>query len=174
MMSTSLLSSLGSLALCLFLTLFAPCFFSSLPINFLAAPFVMLFYTSTLSTTIWLSFLSGCCVDSLMLSPRFGFLGLSFAVTSWLLYDWRLYFFKDSRLTILIMTYCFSFVCTLIQNIIALFFDLPLSFYSLKWLYLFLMPFFDAIFAWTLFSLFPFVWQLYRIQRKRRKERKTA
>lgn len=174
-MSNSLTVSLGALALCLLLTLFTPCFFSVVPINFLAAPLVMLFYNSQRSTAVWLAFLSGCFCDSLLLSPRFGFLGLSFALTSWFLYDWRLYFFKDSRLTILIMTYCFSFFSTVVQNIIALFFDLPIAFYSLRSFLsdLFFMPLVDALFAWTIFSFFPFLWQLYRIHRRGRKERKS-
>ena len=172
-MNNSLSSSLWSLVFCLLLTLFLPCFFSSVHIHFLSAPIVMLFYNATLVQTLWLSLLSGCFCDSLMTSPRIGFLGLSFAITSWLLYDWRLYFFKDSRSTILIMTYCFSFVLTAVQNVIALFFDLPVAVYSFRWFLsdLIFMPLVDAIFAWTLFSLLPFFWQLYRIHRKRRKER---
>lgn len=166
-MTNSFSAALGALFFCLLCTLFSP-----MPINFLAAPIVMLFYNASLPCTLWLAFLSGCFCDSLMLSPRFGFLGLSFALTSWLLYNWKFYFFKDSRLTIFIMTYCFSFVCTLVQNILALFFDLPVVLYSAH--ALFIMPLIDAIFAWTVFSLFPFFWQLYRVHIKRRKQEDEA
>lgn len=172
-MTSRLSTTLQVLGLCLLLTLVVPCFFSSIRIYFLAAPMVMLFYNATRVQTLLISLLCGCYLDALMASPRFGFLGLSFAITSWFLYDWRLYFFKDSRSTILIMTYCFSFLLTIVQNVVALIFDLPTPVYSLSWVFsdLVVMPLVDAFFAWTFFSLVPSIWQFYRLYMKRRKER---
>ncbi|MBS0654975.1 MAG: hypothetical protein JSR46_04290 [Verrucomicrobia bacterium] len=168
---TSRFWALWSLGFCLLLTLVVPCFSSSVRICFVAAPCVLLFYNVSLIQTLWLSLFTGCFCDCFQASPKFGFLGLSFVITSWLLYDWRRLFFKDSLSTIFIMTYCYSFVLTLVQNGVALIFDLPTTTYSLRWALcdLGLMPLIDALFAWTCFALVPFCWKRYRLHLKRRK-----
>ena len=119
------------------------------PIQFLAGPCIMFMYTTSRSFCLWAAFLSGLFLDCLMLSPRLGLMATSWVVALATLYPWRLYFFKDSRSTLIIMTYLFVFLTSLLEALFALLLDLPTPLFSLRWCVsdLVLMPLLDAMWA---------------------------
>lgn len=137
-------------------------YFSTLPINFFVWPLVRLFYTASLPVVLFIGLLVGCWNDVMMGSPRFCFLGFSTLLTCWLLYDLKSYFFKDAASTLPLLCYLFSFVLYLVQSLVALLFDLS----SFSLIDLFLMSGIDVLYAWIVFALFPFFWQMY-VRKKR-------
>lgn len=165
-MVTNLRSNLIVLVCSLLSALLLPLFWS-VQLIYVGAPIVMLFYNSSLSLCLWISLVSGCLLDSLVHSPRFGFLGLTFLLTARILYPWHLYFFKDSKVTLPAMTYLFSLIAHLVELVIALFFDLSLPRTSIA--DFFLLPFLDVGFLMSVFVLPSFLWQLYRLSRHRRR-----
>lgn len=136
-------------------------------ITYSAAPLVMLFYNASLGICLWVAFLSGLLVDAVDLSPKFGFLALTYLVTAQLLYPVRLYFFKDSKATLPVMTFFFSFLAQCIQFAVALLLEIPIP----KGLVdeLMFQPFVDAFFALVVFMLPTFIWHQYRVRRTRRR-----
>lgn len=136
-------------------TLMVPSFFSRVEISFLIAPVVISFYFVSSTTAAWLAFGAGCLLDCLHVLPRLGFLGSAYLGAALIVYPWRLFFFKESLSTLPIMTYLFSFFTTLIQPLLALFFDLPSFTFSLHWFFTdcLIMPLVDAAYACLFFSL---------------------
>ena len=136
-------------------------------ICFVVGPICMLFYNTSLTVCLWAALGSGLLLDAIELSPRFGFLGLVFLLAARLLFGARLYFFKDSFITLPVMTYLFSLLAKCIELPIALFFDISIPKTNLE--ALFIQPFVDAIAAVCVFSLPSFLWQQYRQKIKRRR-----
>ena len=136
-------------------------------LTFCAAPIVMLMYNASLRRCLWLSFFAGLALDAITLSPRFGFLALSYLVTCQMLYPMRLYFFKDSFVTLPVMTFLFSIISQGFEVLIALFFDISLPHTTLK--SLFSLALMDAAFATAIFLLPSLIWHLYRQRIARRR-----
>ena len=140
---------------------------SGFHVAFAMAPLVMLFYNASIAICLWSALLSGLALDAIELTPKFGFLGLSYLLTSRLLYPARLYFFKDSHSTLPIMTFLFSFIAGFIEVLVALFFDISLP--KCGPLDLLAQPLVDAFFAIIVFMLPSFIWHQYRQRVSRRR-----
>ncbi len=149
----------------LFVSVILSCIFPS--ICFVAAALVMLFYNASLTVCLWAALGCGLLLDAIELSPRFGFLGLVFVVSCRCLFGARLYLFKDSFITLPVMTYFFSFLSKIIELPIALFFDISIPKTNLE--ALFLLPFVDAVASIIVFSLPSFLWHKYRQVLNRRR-----
>ncbi len=132
-------------------------------ITYVALPLVMLMYNASLSTCLWLALFSGLLVDAIELSPRLGFLGLSYVLTCRILYPVRLYFFKDSFITFPVMTLLFSFILQAVILLVALFFDLTVPKMD------FVSPFVDALFGTCVFVLPTLFWDQYRLRQRRKR-----
>ena len=139
-----------------------------LTITYTAAPLVMLFYNASQVTCLWTALLCGLFVDAIELSPSFGFLGLSFLLTAQILYPFRLYFFKDSNITLPVMTFFFSFLSGCIELLLALFFDITIPKVQGEWL--FVLPVADAVMSMVMFMLPSFLWHQYRVKVSRRRQ----
>jgi len=135
--------------------------------HYIIAPLVMLMYNSTLLFTLWFALLGGLALDALTLSPRLGFLALTYLVSCRLLYPYRLYFFKDSKITLPVMTFFFSLLASLLEFGMALFFAIPVQ--ALRLWDLLLGPIYDVAFALVVFELSSFVWVQYRVYLRRRR-----
>ncbi len=159
-MLTSLPSIIGSFCIAI-----ACLLFTSLPLNFFVAPLLLLLYRGSLGRTILAAFLTGLLCDVIQLTPRFGFLGLSYSAACWILYDWKYYFSSDSGVAMFVMAIAFSCLCSLIQGLIALLLELPLGSLS----DCVMMAFADACFAWVIFTLLPYLRRLYSYQWRRRR-----
>lgn len=161
-MATSSRTSLLALLIGVLLSLVYP---SS--ITYTAAPLVMLMYNASLASCLWAALATGFLLDAIELSPRFGFLGLSYLLACRLLYSLRLYFFKDSLVTLPVMTLLFSFILQAVVLLTALFFDLQLP--RIDSLGSILSPFYDAFFACALFMLPTLIWDQYRLRQRRKR-----
>lgn len=140
---------------------------TKLPFQYVLAPLVMLMYNSSLVFTLWFALLGGLCLDALTLSPRLGFLGLTYLFSCRLLYPYRLFFFKDSLITLPVMTFLLSLIASLIELAMALFFDIPFA--TLRLADLLVRPLLDVAFAFVVFELSSLLWVQYRLYvRKRR------
>lgn len=162
-------STRGSI-LWLLASLLASCVFPTiggLPVAYVAAPLVMLCYNGSLALCLWASLASGVLLDAIELTPRLGFLGLSYLLSCRMLYPLRLYFFKDSIITLPIMTFLFSFLAGCIEILVALFFDISIP--KMHWEHLLLLPVVDAFVAVSVFMLPSFLWDQYRVRRARRR-----
>jgi cell shape-determining protein MreD len=145
------------------LQLALPAFYSSWQINFLIIPLVMLFYFLSKTSCAWLALLCGCLIDCLYTHARLGFTGTSYLIGALILYEYRLYFFKDAYSTLAIMTYLFSCISSCIEAPLHLFFGVEVFVISIQWLAVdcFLMPLLDASCAFLLFSLPHFLYRQY-------------
>lgn len=163
-------SSTRGCILWLLAALFASCAFPTvggLPVEYVAPPLVMLFYSASLGACLWAALVSGLVLDAIELTPRLGFLGLSFLLSCRMLYPVRLYFFKDSSITLPVMTFLFSFLAGCTEILVALFFDISVP--KTHWGQLLLLPAVDACLALAVFMLPTFLWHQYRVRRARRR-----
>lgn len=154
----------------LVVALLASCVFPAvggLHVTYVAAPLVMLFYNGSLGLCLWVALASGILLDAVELTPRLGFLGLSYLLSCRMLYPLRLYFFKDSSITLPVMTFLFSFLAGCTEILVALFFDISLP--KTQWQHLLLLPLVDAFVSLVVFMLPSFLWHQYRVRRARRR-----
>ncbi len=166
-MASSLRGSLFALACSLILASF-----TSFHVAFTLAPLVMLFYTGSERLLLWLSLLSGLFMDAIFLSPKFGLLGVTYLISARLLYPFRLYFFRDSQITLPVMVFLFSLLSLFIETLLVLFLD-----HSIPKGYLervFMQPFFDLFFGCTVFMLPTILWHQYAVKRKKRRYRNDS
>lgn len=128
-------------------------FFPSLNIQFFSAFLVFIIYKESLTSALTWAIFAGFILDLTAYSLHFGFLPLSLALTTLLLYDKKRHFFLDSLTTFPIMTTLFSSLSTLL---LALFAQIPLS---LNWIAsdIILMPLLDGIAAFLVYTL-PFIY----------------
>jgi hypothetical protein len=136
-------------------------------LSFVATPLVMLMYNARASVLYWVALFTGLTLDIIEMSPRLGFLGLAYLLSSWWLFPWRVYFFKDSKITLPVMTFLFSVGTSLAELLIALFFDLAISHPAPSWF--FLNPLSNAAVSIVVFVLPSYFWQLYRERIRRRR-----
>ncbi len=127
----------------------------------------MLFYNGSRAGCLWAALLGGIAMDAIDLTPRLGFLGLAYLLSCWMLYPMRLYFFKDSAITLPVMTFLFSLIAGCAELLIALFFDIRIP--KTYWEHLFVLPVVDAMAALAIFMLPTFLWHQYRVKLRRRR-----
>lgn len=152
---------LGILASCVVPTI------GGMHVTYVAAPLVMLFYNASLGMCLWAALLSGVLLDAIELTPRLGFLGLSYLLSCRMLYSLRLFFFKDSNITLPVMTFLFSLLASFTEILVALFFDISIPKTSLE--ELLVLPIVDAFVALSVFMLPTFLWHQYRVRMSRRR-----
>ncbi|NGX42988.1 MAG: hypothetical protein K940chlam7_01278 [Chlamydiae bacterium] len=138
-------------------TLFSPIIFPSYKLLFFGAFLVILYYRKPFVTCLWGSLLCGLLFDLLSSHPRLGIYAINFTATTWVLYPQRRNFFADSLSTLPVMTFLFSVISTVFQGFLLYAFEGQICI-SKNWFLsdLFLMPLFDAVFAFCYFIL-PFV-----------------
>jgi hypothetical protein len=135
-----------------FVIAFIFCITTSL--NLFMAPVVMLMYRLSLTATIILSFCIGLFLDLLLLSPRFGFLGLSLALASLALYDIKNYFFQQRAVTIFLMTFLLTELCTQAQYLVSAVCSFQMTQGTIL-LDFFIMPCINSAVSWLLFYAVP-------------------
>ncbi len=161
-MASSLKGALFSLIFSLFLAST-----TSFQVTFAAAPLIMLFYTGSLRLVLWAAVFSGLLMDAILLTPRFGLLAVSYLLSVRFLYPFRLYFFKDSQITLPALSFLFSLLSRVIEALLVLFFDLSIPRGYLQ--HLLVQPFFDLFFACGVFMLPIILWHQYAVRRKKRR-----
>ena len=138
-------------------------------INFLIPPLIFAIYSSSEKKVLWLALFSGLTADILELTPRLGFLGISYLLTALLIYPYRLFFFKDSLSTPFIMTALFSCLNTILTTLLSHLTQTGPLLINVRFCFteLLLMPFVDAIYTLTIFLLPRYaISQYYRAKRR--------
>src|SRR5438132_111954 len=97
------------------LQLMQPALFPSCKINFLVIPILISFYFVSKSVALWLSLFCGAFFDCLYSHARIGMTSTAYILAALILYEYRLYFFKEAISTLAIMTYLFSTLSSLIE-----------------------------------------------------------
>ncbi len=118
------------------------------------APFLALISLSLpLSTTLWLSFLSGVLIDLFSEDPM-GLHALNYVLTTALLYRLRSLFSAERPFHLSLFTALISLFSTLFQLILLFLFDRRVPFNG-KWIFadLFAMPLVDALYAFVWFAV---------------------
>ena len=159
-----------------------PFYFPKISINFVIAPLIMLMYRASYSLTVTLALLCGLYIDCLWLSVRLGIFAASFLLTMRLIYPCRLYFFADTSVTLVGMTYLFSALSSLMQRLLALFFEQASTHTIGRWFLsdVCIMPLFDALYALVVFAIVPAIvsssvrYTIQLLQKKRAKKRRMA
>ena len=125
-------------------------------INIFAPVLVSLIYNVPLTLVLWLAVVCGFVQDALLGSFRLGFVALSYLLSLFVLYQWRFSFFRDSLVTLPLMTALFSFLVASLQCIELFFFDVPSTF-SFLWVLTdcFVMPLLDGAYAFIVFGALP-------------------
>ncbi len=136
--------------------LLLPLFFPAWRLFFFAPALIIALYRGSTVAALWKALLCGFIVDLFSSSTFFGVSYLNYALTLALLSRHKYNFFEDNLSTLPLMTFAFSFLSTISGRILSLFFGTwgELSFGSLFTDFL-VMPLFDSLFAFLLFSL-PF------------------
>ena len=136
--------------------------FTTLPLHLFVLPLILLLYRTSIAYVVLASFCTGAILDLVFLTPRFGFLGLSLALTSLALYDVKKYFFQQRAVTIFIMTFLFSAVYTQVQYLVAATCSLEMP--KGEWIVdSLLMPLMDGAASWVLGYLFPLGYEFCKI-----------
>lgn len=142
--------------LTLLLTLFGRIIDSSLNLLFFAPFLVITYYQKSLPTCLGWSMGCGAVLDLLAPYPHFGVYALCFSAATLLLYGRKHRFFVDRLSTLPLMTFFFSILVGIFHLMVVNLFEQRIS-PSWQWAKgdLLVMPFFDALYAFTLFIL-PF------------------
>ncbi len=131
-----------------------PAFLPQLPLQYFAPFIIILFYEKSRVTVLWISLLCGLCMDLLSSHAHFGIYALNYCICSQILYSKKPLFFEDALSTIPLFSGWYSFCSTGIQFLLLHLFGkgFPLTF---QWLAIDmgLMSFFDASYAFLLFSI---------------------
>lgn len=138
--------------LCLFLQLTIPQIIPQFKLNFMA-PFVIIScYQKSRQTCLWMAFLCGIVLDLLTPLQHFGLYALDFCLALLILYPQRRNFFADSPSTLPIMTFFYSFLCTLIMGLLMYGMETRNPF-SWPWAFtdLLLLPAVDSLYAFFCF-----------------------
>lgn len=140
----------------LLMTLFGPVIIPSFHLIFFSPFLIILYYKKSYIQCLQASLGCGLILDLLSSQTHIGLQGLSFFLTTSLLYSFRYNFFADSLSTLPIMTFLFSMITTIIQGVLIYALEKEVSI-SWGWVLtdLFMMPSFDAIFSFVWFIL-PF------------------
>lgn len=147
-----LLTFLTSMTFLLSSIFFCP----SLRLFYLAPFLIALYYQKNFLVSLWGSFLCGLLLDLLSVGTHFGLYALNYTLTTFFLFVQRKNFFGDSFSTLPLMVFFFSTVSSFLQAIFLYLFEREI-FFSWQWIIsdLFLMPLFDASYAFVCFIV-PF------------------
>ncbi len=174
MLSRGRLTFLIVFCLALFPALFSPVLFPRLRLLFWAPFIAFSYYRFARLPCIWISLLCGLSLDLLSSTDPFGLHMLSYAITTFFLYNRKQLLFKDTIHTLPVLTALFSLTSTIITlvalNILGD--NIPIS-PTWTWILsdLIIMPTLDAIYALLWFTL-PLL-LLDTIQKTRRQQPPT-
>lgn len=154
MARTNFLSSLFlPFLLAIFCLFVIPLFFPSWHLTFLAPPLIIVFYQRPLLQTLWYGIFAGIFVD-LLGGEKLGFHAASYLLTLLAISPMKTIFFPDRLSTLPFLTACFSTLSTAINFLLLKFLSQGFPF-QLSWAFtdLILMPLFDGLYAFFLFTL---------------------
>jgi rod shape-determining protein MreD len=116
-----------SFVICVLSLLFIPAIFPNLQLIFFAPFLVILYYQKNFRTCLWGSLFCGIIVDLLSSEPRLGLYTINYVLVTIMIYSQRYNFFSDSLSTLPLLTFIFAFVSTILEIVILVLFDYPLS-----------------------------------------------
>jgi rod shape-determining protein MreD len=149
-------SELTEIIFLFFLTLFFTFFlnknFYFLKLTYFAPFLILIFYKTSIYTSIWLSIISGLILD-LFSSSYFGLNAICYASASVFLYNEKKYF-SLKNINISIFTAIYSFIFSLFYPLCLFIFEKGIKI-TFKWMItdLLIMPFIDGIYAFLLFAI---------------------
>jgi rod shape-determining protein MreD len=138
----------------LLLTMFWPILSTSVHIAFLIPFIITAYYQKSHIASLWYSLICGLIVDMLSSSHRMGLNGLSYTLTTLMLYDHRMHFFGDRKSTLPIMTFFFAFLSKIFFWILNYVFEKNFSLSDLPFIKeLIFIPLINAAYAYGLYYL---------------------
>lgn len=136
--------------------------FVSRPLISCLIPFVIQgIETKNTFPALWRGFLTGLFLDLLSVDTRFGLYGLTYLITTFLALRLKGLLFEDHRSTLSTLTFLFSSLSQIVRwGLIPLLDKTPLSLSAeLIFTSLLLVPLYNALFAFTMFTLPAFLFQ---------------
>lgn len=138
----------------LLLTVFGPILSASIHIAFFIPFIVTAYYQKSQITSLWISLICGLIVDLLSYSNRMGLCGLSYTLTTFILYEQRMHFFGDRQSTLPIMTFLFSLLSKVFLWTLSYVFEKNFILSNLPFMKeLMLFPLINAAYAYTLYMI---------------------
>lgn len=145
-------------------SLLCPLLFSKARIFFFIPNLIVMFYQKTLTSCLWASFAFGLFLD-LISDSFFGLNTLTLCLMTTIIYPQKKLFFPDNPSTLPILTFLASDLIFLQQAAFVYVFEKNISISSIGlFSNLFIMPFFDMVYAFCLFLLPQLL-----LQKKRRR-----
>lgn len=136
------------------LTLFTPFMTTSIPLTFFAPYLILVLYKKRKSQALTQAFLCGSILDLLSASTTIGFWTLNYIVTLLLLGKIKHLFFTEKMSTLPLLSFFFSEISTAFHFTFTHIFCTK-SHLSLHWIAtdLVLLPLFDGLYGFVLFSI---------------------
>ena len=136
------------------LTLFAPVIWPSMHLAFFIPFIVTAYYQKSHISCLWMSLICGVILDILFFSNRMGLWGVSYSLTTLMLYKYRMHFFGDRQSTLPIMTFFFALVSTAFFWSLSYVFEKSYVFSGLPFMKeLFVLPVLNVAYAYLVFLL---------------------
>lgn len=131
-----------------------PGFLPAWKLSFFVPFLIITLYKRPFATCLGYAFFCGFLMDIVSDYHHLGIYTLNYCATCAILFPQKRHFFKDSATTIPLMTFLFVLLSTLIQLFLIYSFEkgIPLS-WSWVGTDLILMPLFDSLYAYLLFTL---------------------
>lgn len=128
--------------------LFIPPLFPSLQLVFFAPFLTILYYKKDLLGCLWGSLFCGLILDLLSAESRLGLYAINYMLVTMIIYRLKYNFFSDSVTTLPLLTFLFSLVSTILEIVMMIIFDYPLSLKG-NWLIhsIFVTPMFSAMYS---------------------------
>lgn len=138
----------------LFCTLFIPSSFPSAQLLYFTPFLIILYYKKTFLISLWGSLFCGLIIDLLSSESRLGLYAINYMLATTLIYQLRHNFFPDSVITLPVLTLFFAIVSTILEVIIMIVFDHPLTLHG-HWIFnnIIILPVLNAIYAFAVFVL---------------------
>ncbi len=136
------------------LTLLTPLFKPSFSLSFFAPFLLLMLYKKGRPFALCQAFLCGCILDLIAAQSSFGFWTLNFILTLFLISLIKHLFFTEKIFTLPILTIAFSWISTTLYFLMTNIFCTK-THLTLQWALtdLILLPIFDGLYAFVVFSL---------------------
>ncbi|MCH9630794.1 MAG: hypothetical protein S4CHLAM37_08000 [Chlamydiia bacterium] len=136
-----------------FFALFSRAFLPNLPILAYSPYLAFVFISKPLLKALWHSFFCGLIIDCTQSYLPFGFCSIAYCIITVILYKQKWTIFEDNSFSLSIFAGSFSFLFSSMQITVMYFRKIPLALSSSYFVKeLLLMPFVDAIYAFTCFT----------------------
>lgn len=131
-----------------------PVLFPAWPLMAFAPCLVIIFYQTSILTSLWAAALCGLLLDLLSSHSHLGLYAANYCLTTALLYGQQRHFFADSISTLPLMTFFFAILSTIIQAAIFYAFEKE-NVFSWAWVMtdLIFLPALDVVYAFVCFLL---------------------